>query len=202
VIGEALSYAWGSYWKNVGPMFTLALIVFLVNIALGFVANRVDDVLAGIVIQVAANLFQLLLAMGLVRAALAVCEGRAPDVNLLFQTPGYVSYVLATLLFAVIVGLGLIAFIIPGIIFGVMFHLYGFAVVQNPDLGPVDALRRSADLTRGHRWQLFGLGLLLFALNIVGVLACVIGVVVTYGISAISLAYAYKALAGEDLATW
>ena len=61
----------------------------------------------------------------------------------------------------------------PGIIFAFVFGFYGFVIAERGDgVGVIESLKRSADLTRGHRWQLFGLGIVLFLINLVGALLC------------------------------
>jgi uncharacterized membrane protein len=72
--------------------------------------------------------------------------------------------------------------------------------VQDPTTSPADAMRRSADITRGYRWQLFGLGLILVLINLVGILAFGIGLIVTYGITAVTVAWTYKTLSGQPIA--
>ncbi len=87
---------------------------------------------------------------------------------------------------------GLVLLIVPGIIFAVVFFYFGYAIVQQPELGVFDALKRSADITRGYRWPLFGLAILLVLINFVGLLACCVGLFFTYGITAVATAYSYK----------
>ena len=42
--------------------------------------------------------------------------------------------------------------------------------------------------------------MLLFLINIVGALLCGVGLLFTYGITAIAVAYAYRSLSGEPVA--
>src|SRR5262245_24344715 len=56
--------------------------------------------------------------------------------------------------------LGFILLIIPGLILCAMWFVAGAACVVER-LGPWTSLRRSYELTKGHRWKLFGLVLLL-----------------------------------------
>src|SRR5262249_27185088 len=59
-----------------------------------------------------------------------------------------------------LLGLGLILLIIPAVIlYAVWFVGLQACVVER--LGPWTSLRRSRELTEGHRWKLFGLALLL-----------------------------------------
>ncbi len=65
------------------------------------------------------------------------------------------------------VGLGLALFIIPGIILMVMWYVaVPVCVVERG--GPVSSLGRSQELTKGHRWKLFGLYILIFLASLIG----------------------------------
>ena len=72
--------------------------------------------------------------------------------------------------------------------------------MQNPSTSPIDALKRSAEITKGHRWQLLGLTVLLLIINVIGAILCGIGLLFTYGITAIAVAHAYKSLSGQPIA--
>lgn len=92
------------------------------------------------------------------------------------------------------VSIGLILLIVPGIILAIIFVFYGFHIVDTGSTDPIGALRRSAEITRGHRWQLFLLGLVLLGINILGLLALIIGVLFTSGISLLAIAHVYRRL--------
>lgn len=51
---------------------------------------------------------------------------------------------------------GLIFFVLPGLYFALRF-IYINALVANEDLGPIDILKRSWDLTRGNLWDIIGI---------------------------------------------
>jgi hypothetical protein len=71
---------------------------------------------------------------------------------------------------AICVGLagafGMLLLIVPGIIWFLMWSVT-IPVVVVEQLGPIQAMRRSAELTRGHRWKIFGIFLLLFLINVI-----------------------------------
>lgn len=199
-VGNAMSYGWSAYWKNVGPMLLMALVVFGVNMLIGLVGSAVDDVPSQIVLNILSFIVGIVLAMGLIRASLAVVEGRMPEISMLFITDGFGSYLAASILVTVAVVLGLIMLIVPGIILAIMWHFFGYVIVENPTIGPIEAMRRSTEITKGYRWQLLGLGLLLLLMNIAGLFLCVIGVIFTYGITAVTVAYTYKVLSRQPVA--
>jgi uncharacterized membrane protein len=199
-VGNALSYGWRAYWRNAGPMILLALVIFAVNLVISLIGQSTTNTGALIVLQLLSFIVGIVLAMGLIRASLAVCRGETPTVNLLLVTDGFVPYLGASILVGLGVVLGLVLCIVPGLILAVMWHFFGYVIVEHPTTRATDSMRRSAEITKGHRWELFGLGLVLILINLVGLLACGVGVIFTYGITAITVAYAYRTLSGQTVA--
>jgi uncharacterized membrane protein len=196
-VSNALSYGCKAYRRNIGPMLLLALIIVAVNLILSYAGGALDDVASQIALNLLSVIVGIILAMGLIRASLAVVQGDRPDAGMLLRTEGFGSYFLAAIVFVVSAFLGLLLLIIPGIVVIVMWDFFGYVIVEAPTTRATDALRRSAAITKGHRRQLLGLGCILLALNFLGVLACGVGVIVTYGITAITLAYTYRTLSDQ-----
>jgi uncharacterized membrane protein len=73
-------------------------------------------------------------------------------------------------------------------------------VIIDRDEGALDALRISAQITRGHLGTIFVLYLLMFAINFGGVLACFIGLIFTAPFTVLMLAVTYLALTGQPTA--
>jgi uncharacterized membrane protein len=202
-IGDAVNYGWTAYWKNVGALVVIALVVIAVNIVIGLIAGATGNVAFQIVIQFIGFLASMLISLGWIRVSLDVTRGVKPEVADLFKFDGYGPYIGASILFAIGFYIGLILLIIPGIIFAVAFGFYGFVIAERGDgVGVIDSLKESADLTRGNRWQLFGLGIVLLLINLVGALLCVVGLIFTLGITIIAWAYVYRTLRGESVAAW
>jgi hypothetical protein len=86
-------------------------------------------------------------------------------------TPYMGRILVCSLLMTLLIGLGFLLFVIPGIVLGVGLALAIPAVVLEPGRGPSAALSRSWGLTRGSRWRIFGLGVTLLVLLYVPVLA-------------------------------
>ena len=45
-IGDAVNYGWNVYWKNVGPMVVIALVIFGINIVFSAIGNASGSVAA------------------------------------------------------------------------------------------------------------------------------------------------------------
>ena len=67
---------------------------------------------------------------------------------------------------SVLIVLGFILLIIPGLYLLTMWFVATPACVVE-QLGPSDSMRRSAELTRGYRWKMFGLMLVLLVISAV-----------------------------------
>jgi len=84
--------------------------------------------------------------------------------------------------------------IVPGIIFVLMF-MFTTLIVIDRGLGPIEAMKESSRITRGHRWTLLGLALLVVLVTLLVLLALVVGLLVSVPVSWIALAHVYRVLA-------
>lgn len=58
-----------------------------------------------------------------------------------------------TLVASIFSFLGMLLFIIPGIIIALSYSMVYFVIVDNPELGVMDALRKSKKIMNGHKWE-------------------------------------------------
>jgi uncharacterized membrane protein (DUF373 family) len=63
------------------------------------------------------------------------------------------NLVVGSLIYIFFTFLGFLVFIVPGIIIAVRLSFYCFFIVLD-DLPPVDALKKSAQVTKGYTWQI------------------------------------------------
>jgi uncharacterized membrane protein len=210
-IGESVGYGWTAYWKNVGPMLLITLVIVVINLIVGLVGIPFSNVGIRVLFQIIGAIVGLLLALGLIRASLAVTAGRKPEVSMLFEGENLGPYIIASLIFAApFFVAGLLSLVSPiltlvvdiGLIyFAVTFGFYGFVIVDKGEQDPIAALKASAAMTAGNRGQIFLLGIVLALIAIVGFCAFCVGALFTYGIVTIAWAYTYRSLSGESVAT-
>jgi hypothetical protein len=192
-IGGVISQGFSVFFRNIGAFLVLGAIVLsplaVLNLIYleGFVgagipgADGVDPSvdIAGddmpdpraIGFGLAYGLLQLLLSVLLTVAAvfLTVREIRGQRASVgeaLRIGLGRVLPVLGVaILVSLAIGLGFIALVVPGLILLVMFWVaVPVAVVEQP--GVLASLRRSAALTRGHRWKIFAILLIMMLIAI------------------------------------
>ena len=108
----------------------------------------------------------------------------------------FFDYLIGSILYGLIVVVGLILLIIPGIIWAIKFQFFDYLIVDK-GLGPIDALEKSSDITRGVKWDLFAFGILLAIINILGFLCLVVGLFVTIPVTLVAMAFVYRELLPE-----
>jgi uncharacterized membrane protein len=77
-----------------------------------------------------------------------------------------IPILLLAIVMGFLMGLAFLLLIVPGLILLTMWWVATPACVVERT-GPWTSLKRSAALTKGHRWKIFGLILLLFIINII-----------------------------------
>lgn len=195
--GDALRHGWQAFTANIGPMAVYALVVVglsgLVNLLLASL-DATQSFLGNIVVF----LINQLITIGWLRIALDAIDGRQIETDRVRDAFSvFVPFLVAAVLFSLGVTIGLVLLVVPGIVFAVVFGFYGWALVDGAVDDGVAALRYSAEITRGQRWQLFGFLLVLLLLNIVGLLLLIVGVLVTSAVSILALAHVYRVLDGS-----
>jgi len=199
-ISEAVTYSWNACLRNGGPFLLVSLVVFAGNTAVVLLAAANSAAGFQLAFELLGALVDLLLILGLIRASLEVVDGTTPRLGTVFRPDGYGPYLVASIFFLVGVYVGFILLVVPGVVFAVIFQFYGYVVAEHPDITATGALRQSAAITRGARLRLAGLAGVLVCLNLAGAL-CVVGLIFTYAITALALAYVYRVLTNQPIVT-
>ncbi|RLD93218.1 MAG: hypothetical protein DRJ29_09465 [Bacteroidetes bacterium] len=118
------------------------------------------------------------------------------DIFVVFQR-NYWNAVIANIVVGIIVGLGMVMLIVPGIIFACRLAFVPYLVVDR-EMDVMDALRVSWDMTRGYGWQIFLMGLLAIPIVIVGLICLFVGVFVSVMWISAAIAVMYHAVALKD----
>jgi hypothetical protein len=149
---EAFSFGWRGVMDNPGLFVALACIMF--GVSLG---SRIFS-WAGVRSQVALPLIglafwvlQMIVQVGILKIALKFCEGVVGKVSDVFsQSRFFFRYLGASILYGFIVVAGCILLVVPGIVWGIKYGFFSYAMVDK-DLGVMESLRWSAAITNGYK---------------------------------------------------
>lgn len=107
----------------------------------------------------------------------------------------FIPYLFTSLLVGIIVFAGLVIFIIPGVYLGVRLAYAPMFVITN-GANPLDAIQQSWALTSGYFWKILGLTLLLLLLNLLGIVALIVGILITSIITMFAYTVSFRTLEG------
>ena len=140
----------------------------------------------------------MLMNIGYIKMTLLMSRDQKPRLSELFTNVDYlIAYILGTLCYTAAFMGGLILLIVPGIIFSVMCQLYTFLIIDQ-GLGPIESLKRSAQLTKGSRMNLFVLGMLYILIDIAGALCLLVGLIWSVPTTSIAMAYVFDRLSAAE----
>lgn len=191
-----IRYGWETMKKNLGFFIGVLLLAGFTIIIPNIISKLTEESMPAFstCFGVLGGIFQIIVSMGLIRISLNFVdnvESRAGD--LFSCIPLLLKYFIASLIYGIIVGFGLILFIVPGIIWAIKFQFYSYFIVDKRS-GPIEALKQSSAITRGAKGDLFVLGLLLFLINLLGALCLLIGLFATFPTTLVALAFVFRRL--------
>ncbi len=188
---EAVRFGWTKTRERLGPFLILGAIAAL----LGLVQRAYRGPGAPqALVSFVAEILGLCVSMVLVRFALRVHDGLPLEpATLGALLEGFPSYLLTMIFQGLVVCLGLVLLIVPGVIWGLELAFSGFAVVDGRRR-TLEAMRESRRLTRGIKGRLFWFALLLLGVNLLGALAFGVGLLLSVPTSAVASAYVFRRL--------
>jgi uncharacterized membrane protein len=199
---NAIAYGWRAVWGRfeIVGVFLLAMLLGECLLIVGDVIQYAHGPAAvHMGFTVAGAFVSMYFQMTLARYCLKVARGTPTGVGELFAGGPYWTVVLATLVLAVGVAIGVVFLIVPGIILALGWGQYLLLLVDGRAAGPVESLRASWALTRGRKFGLFVLALLGAAVFLAGLLALGVGVLIALPILQMAGAYTYVMLTKQPL---
>ena len=184
--GEAIRFGWTTVIGNLGLFIVAILIVWLMS--------AFPAIWDSWVVYAVAWLFAMVVTLGVMRMSLRfVDEERGELVDLFAKIPLIIPYLIASIIVGIIVMIGFCLLIIPGIYLALRLQFFGWAIVDK-ELGPIAAIQESWEITQGSAGNLFLLWWLLLFVNVAGMLALGIGLLVTSPLTLVAMGYVYRKL--------
>lgn len=193
---EALSVGWNIATSNILLILGAILFTWIVGIAFAFMSDALEDVsnILSIAVGVVSIGINMLLSMGLLFIAIRLVRKTETSFNDLFgQTSKIWKFIGANILYGLIILAGLILFIIPGIYFAIKYGFFRYLIVDK-NMGIRESLKESARMTEGVKFDLVLIGIMFGLINILGVLAMGVGILLSIPVTMIAAAYVYDKL--------
>jgi hypothetical protein len=194
-LGEAVDFGWKALKTRAGFLVGVTLAAWGIPAVIGWAGDvAFDNGIQEFGIAIIEGAVAATFCLGLARIFLRTRDGeKAIFENLFDVLPRLHVYIGAVIVAFVAVTMGLVLFIVPGIIFLIRLWFVAFVIVDEA-VGPLEALQRSWDITRGYALDLFLLFIVLCGLNILGFICLGVGLLITFPISGLALASTYRTL--------
>jgi uncharacterized membrane protein len=191
---EAVSYGFELAKKNLIFFILLFVIVMLITAVMtGLRIATIKEPLAAFVIWIAQTVLDLIVGMGLIYISLKFLDKKKPTYKDLFYYKPIVNYFLTSVLTGLIVLVGFILLIVPGIVFAVRLKFAVYLVIDK-NLDPVEAIKTSWRMTKGSAWNLFFFGIILGLINLLGFICLIIGLFITVPLTMLATTLVYRKL--------
>ena len=177
--------------RDLAPHWGLGVLVAFVYVLIIGVPSSIFQDGEGIVSLVLAGP----LAVGVAYFSFAVIRGETPHFFQLFE--GFNVFgksFLANLCYSLLVIVGFVLLIIPGIIVGLALSMTFFVMADRPELSFSECLNESWSLTSGYRFKLLGLNLRFIPWYLLGILCLGVGVLLVIPWYYVTLARFYEEL--------
>lgn len=196
---EAISFGWNALKSNLGFFIGLLLLLGVISWISGYFEKELkENIPLSIIVSLIFSIVNIILSIGLINISLKFADNiKAKFSDLISCSSLFFNYLAGSILYGLIVLAGFILLIIPGIIWSIKFSFFGYFIVDKK-LGPVEALKRSAEITQGAKWDLFLFGILLGLINILGVICLIIGLFAAIPTTMVARAFVYRKLSSQE----
>ncbi len=192
-ISESLQFGWHKTREHSGLLFQTLLTFFTIQVAYSIVVNTIGHSLQGVLAAIALIVLDIFLATGFTIIVLKIARGEDAYYKDLFPPlTVVVTYTFASLLASIIIAVGFVLLIAPGIYFLLRFCMVRFAAVDGVSI--MESLKRSTRMTQGVRWHLLGFLLVLIGLNILGAILFLVGLLISVPVTMLAFAHIYQKL--------
>ena len=199
---EAVKFGWGKMKENLGFFIGLLLVVAAIYFVMGLIqgvagGDEPSPTIGAVIIGLLIRAVEMIINMGLIAIAIKFADNTKGEIKDLFsQIHLFFKFLLSSICYGLIVVLGLVLLIVPGIIWAIKYQFYGYLIIDK-GLGPIQAIKESGKITYGAKTDLFLFDLVLLGINILGALALLVGLFATVPTSMVAYAYVYRKLQSQ-----
>ena len=222
-VGEAFSWAWNKFSKNAAALIVPALVYgIIVSVLVGAVyglafalaptqtyesygasysyeasfgfASFLALIVGYIILMVVAAAIQSAYLGGI----LDIANGQPVTVGSFFKPRNVGSVIVASLIIGI--AAGILSFCFIGGLAVSLFTLFATVIIVERGASPIDAIKQSFEITKNNFVPVLIALLVIYAITIVGALACLIGLIVAIPVAALYLVYTYRKLTNGQIA--
>ncbi len=209
---DAMGYGWRQFVANLGPIIAAVLLLFIgliiVSVVLTLATGGFDAAMRGEVtvgarlVNLVTQFIALLISAAIVRAALAIVDGREFNLAEFFRMEQMGQVVIAAILLSL--ATVIVSFIpILGIVGNLLISFFGQFIlffILDDEMDAIPAITSSVSFVGSHFSPLLVLMLLSFVAVVAGALLCGVGLLAAIPVVVIAQAYTFRRLRNQPVA--
>ncbi|MBQ4163168.1 MAG: hypothetical protein IJD84_09885 [Parabacteroides sp.] len=197
-ISEVFNTSWkltkSQIWVLAGLLIGFTILSSIISL---FGTPAESSTIGALAVSLISLIISSLFMLGYYKNIFQTIDGEEPQFSAYGQESRKVfTYLIANIIYACIVTLGIVLLIIPGIYLAVRLQFYTALIVEE-NAGIIDSLKRSWTLTEGLTWPLFLILLTSIGIAIIGCILFFVGLFI-----AIPLTYMMQCYVFRKLNTW
>lgn len=196
---EIKNYAKEKLSGNLGSIWKILIIALGISLATGIVFGILFNKMDADFLDSLLGILMMPLGIGTTAFFISLIENENFEAKDLFKYyHDFVKIIGVTVLMGLIITLGYICFIIPGIILTLSYSLVPIILIKKPELGIVETLKYSREKMQGHKLDTFVLGLSFIGWAILGTLTFGILYIWLYPYMQLTFTKFYLNILGEN----
>jgi len=196
IISEIISGAWkglkAEFWLLVGLIIGYVIIAMLLSLSIPDMKDGIT--ITAIVITALSIIISLIFRLGYTQNLFQALDKEEPQFSAYGrQSLKLVTYLIAYLIYFIIVTIGIALLIVPGIYLALRLQFF-LASIVDENTSIIGSFKQSWEITKGQTLPLFLLMLIMIALYILGLLILGIGIFVTIPLTGLMYCYTFRKL--------
>lgn len=187
------------HFKFILGVYLISFAISIGRIFFNFPTGNSQLIELSFVVNFVLGVLSIIVSIGTVKVWLNVVDNKTLKFSDLFKEyPLFFSFLLASIVNCILVIIGFVALIIPGIFFALRYQYFLFVMVEKKT-GAMESLYLSEKVTRGNLKNLFLFNLLILGVNILGLLCLGVGLLLTIPVTTLANVWVYRQLAKSNL---
>ncbi len=197
LIGDAVHFGWKKFVSEIGFVITVVVVSIIISGILGALSK--GSGFSVIISNLLSFLFNIIIGMGIIRAVLKMTRDEKPSFGdfAVGDMETFLNYIVGTVLYGIMVVVGIVLLVIPGFIIALRFKFYSYLIIERK-MNALDALKESWAITKGSTWNLFFLSVVSVLLVAAGIILFIVGIVVALPVICIAQGFVYRALTSSS----
>lgn len=147
----------GNIWYIWKPMVWLMIACFALSLIGGILDGIADTEIFSSIMSIVVSIVSAPITVGYSFYCLGFVRGQKMDAKEVFNfaKEHWLIAILVSILAGLNIMIGMILLVIPGIIAALGLTFYSYVAADNPELSASEILRKTWEITKGYKWDLF-----------------------------------------------